>query len=118
MKSQATAYLEKADEALDDARHNMGFPIPRQAARLAYYAAFHAAQASIFETHGKAAKTHKGVNAQFAKISIDENLPPGLSHFLATTYHFKTAADLLPTMKPGQLGSSLPTRLCVSKKTV
>lgn len=93
MTPQAAAYLEKADEALSDARGNLGIKINRQAARLAYYAAFHAAQALIFEREGRAAKTHKGVNARFAKIVLDGSLAPKLSEFLAGAYHFKSAVD-------------------------
>ena len=49
MKRQTAAYLTSADEALSDARRILAIGIPRQAARLAYYAQFHAAQALIFE---------------------------------------------------------------------
>jgi uncharacterized protein (UPF0332 family) len=93
MKEQTEAYLEKAEAALSDAVRVLRADVHLQAARLAYFAAFHAAQALIFERTAKAAKTHKGANAQFAKIVLDEGLAPDLSRFLSIAYHFKTAAD-------------------------
>ncbi len=93
MKEQSGAFLQKAGEAMEDARRSLAADIFRQAARLSYITAFHCAQAIIFERTGKAAKTHKGVNAQFARIAKDEAFPQELSHFLASAYHFKASVD-------------------------
>ena len=68
MTPESSHYLCAADEALSDARANLSINIPRQAARLAYQAQFHAAQAMIFERTTKNAKTHKGVARQFHKL--------------------------------------------------
>jgi hypothetical protein len=42
------------------------------AGRNAYLAGFHAAQALIGERTGRDAKTHKGVHAQFARLTRNE----------------------------------------------
>jgi uncharacterized protein (UPF0332 family) len=72
MKPQTQAFLAAADEALSDGNTILKVNVPRQAARLAYYAQFHAAQALIFERTDKVAKTHKGVDREFHKIAKDE----------------------------------------------
>jgi uncharacterized protein (UPF0332 family) len=46
---EAQAYLDKAREDLDDARKIMAINLAKAAARSAYYAAFHAAEALIVE---------------------------------------------------------------------
>lgn len=73
MKPETAAYLASAAQALTDAKAILAIHIPGQAARLAYYAQFHAAQALIFERTDRIAKTHRGVKNQF--------------------HHFKEAAD-------------------------
>ncbi len=94
MKPQAAAYFASAEEALADAKQILAIHIPRQAARLAYYAQFHAAQALIFERTGNIAKTHKGVQTLFHRLikqeaAIDRRLAGDFS----ASYHFKEAAD-------------------------
>jgi uncharacterized protein (UPF0332 family) len=72
----------------------LAIDIPRQAARLAYYAQFHAAQALIFERTDKSAKTHKGVDRQFHRLALAEtSFPTGLAATMSAAYHFKEAAD-------------------------
>ena len=94
MKPQTSAYLDSADEALLDAKRILAINIPRQAARLAYYAQFHAAQALIFERTEKISKTHKGVDKQFHRLALAEpTFTPGLAATLSAAYHFKEAAD-------------------------
>lgn len=94
MTPEAALYLAAADEALSDARRILSVDIPRQAARLAYYAQFHAAQALIFERTGKIAKTHKGVDRQFHKVARTEPLmPDDLKGTLASSYYYKDVAD-------------------------
>lgn len=67
MKPQSSAFLEKSrqflakDQELLDAHR-----WPDEAGRVAYLAGFHAAQAFIFESTGKAARWHGGVQRQFA----------------------------------------------------
>jgi uncharacterized protein (UPF0332 family) len=54
---EAKDYLDKARDDLDDARKIVAIHLATVAARSAYYAAFHAAEART----GKIAKTHSGV---------------------------------------------------------
>jgi uncharacterized protein (UPF0332 family) len=68
--------------------------LPDVAAREAYLAAYHSAEAYIFERTDKAAKTHRGVRSQFGRLARQE---PGIERefldFLAQGYEFKTIAD-------------------------
>ena len=94
MTPEASVYLTAAEEALSDARGNLSINIPRQAARLACYAQFHAAQAVIFERTGKIAKTHKGVGKQFHRLAAAEPaLPQGFAASLSSAYRYKEIAD-------------------------
>jgi uncharacterized protein (UPF0332 family) len=67
--------------------------LPDVAAREAYLAAYHSAEAYIFERTDKAAKTHRGVRSQFGRLARRE---PGIGRefltFLAEAYEFKTIA--------------------------
>ncbi len=94
MKPQAAAYLASAEEALADAKKILAIHIPRQAARLAYYVQFHAAQALIFQRTGTVAKTHKGVQTLFHRLIKQEAaIGQCLAGDLSASYHFKEAAD-------------------------
>ena len=94
MKPETSAALAAADMALSDARGNLSINIPRQAARLACYAQFHAAQALIFERTGKVSKTHKGVDKVFHKLAQAEpTFPAGFAAQLTKAYNYKETAD-------------------------
>jgi uncharacterized protein (UPF0332 family) len=94
MKPQTKAFLVAADRALSDARTILSVNIPHQAARLAYYALFHAAQALIFERTDKIAKTHKGVGKEFHRITRSEpGWPPRFAAQLTEAYAYKEHAD-------------------------
>ncbi len=94
MTPEAENYLARARDDLDDARKIGAIPLARVAARSAYYAAFHAAEALIVERTGKVAKTHSGVRTEFARLLKDT--PRGeraLLIFLAQAYKYKEIAD-------------------------
>ena len=94
MKPQTGAFLIAADRALSDARVVFTANLPHQAARLAYYAEFHSAQALIFERTGKIAKTHKGVGNQFHLLArAESSFPVGIAAELVSAYRFKEFAD-------------------------
>jgi len=94
MRSEAADYLNKARHCLDNARGIAAAGFPDVAAREAYLAAFHAAEAYIFEQSGKAAKTHRGVRAQFSRLAQHETrIDTGLLTFLGEGYQFKAVAD-------------------------
>jgi uncharacterized protein (UPF0332 family) len=67
---------------------------PDEAARASYLAAFHAAQALIFERTDQIAKTHSGVRTRFALLTREEaDFDGALRSFLAQAYNFKAVAD-------------------------
>ena len=60
----------------------------------AYLAAFHAAQAIIFERTGKVYKSHKGVHIEFLRLTKnDPHFSPEQRGFLSKAYDFKAVAD-------------------------
>jgi uncharacterized protein (UPF0332 family) len=93
LKPEAERYLEKARQALNEARAVAGIELSEAAGRAAYLAAFHAAQALIFERGGKVPKTHHGVHAQFSRLAKNEPRISELPRFLSRAYDFKTVAD-------------------------
>lgn len=94
MSPEAAGYLEKARACLGYAKTNLRVELGNDAGRNAYLAAFHAAQALIFERSGKVAKSHQGVHAEFSRIAKDE---PAIGveerRFLAQSYNLKAVAD-------------------------
>jgi len=91
---EARDYLAKAREDLADARKILAIHLAKPAARSAYYAAFHAGEALIFERSGKVAKTHSGVRTLLASVlprtEVDARV---LLTFLARAYKFKEIGD-------------------------
>jgi uncharacterized protein (UPF0332 family) len=62
--------------------------------RTAYLAGFHAAQALIFEMTRRTAKTHKGVQTEFNRLTRDRtDFDHDLRAFLSQSYNLKTVAD-------------------------
>ncbi|HKS88542.1 MAG TPA: HEPN domain-containing protein [Stellaceae bacterium] len=85
--------LDRARQGLRDARR-LRAEIPRIAGREAYLAAFHAAQALIYERTGKLAKTHRGVRSQFARLMKEEPGLQGISiEVLSRGYEVKSRVD-------------------------
>ncbi len=80
MTPETERFLQNADD------HDAG--------RAAYLAAFHAAQAIIFERTGKVFKSHKGVNVEFLRLTKDDaHFTPEQRRFLSRAYEFKAVAD-------------------------
>jgi uncharacterized protein (UPF0332 family) len=91
---EAADYLNKARDDLNDAREIAAIGLAKVAARAAYYAAFHAAEAFIVERTGKIAKTHSGLRAEFARLARNEpGIDKAFSVFLAKAYKYKEIAD-------------------------
>jgi uncharacterized protein (UPF0332 family) len=91
---EATGYLDKARQCLGYARINLGVELGNDAGRNAYLAAFHAAQAFIFERTGKVAKTHQGVHTEFNRLAKeDTRIGRELRRFLPQAYNLKAVAD-------------------------
>ena len=94
MTPEASDHLEKARHCLSRARIILASDVPEVAAREAYLAAFHAAQALIAERTGKDARTHRGVHVQFARLTRNEpTLDDELRRFLPQSYDMKAIAD-------------------------
>jgi uncharacterized protein (UPF0332 family) len=94
MTPEVAAYLAKARECLVNAQKISAIGIASDAARDAYMAGFHAAQAFIFAATGKAAKTHSGVRTEFARLAkIDARVDKELPAFLGKAYELKSIAD-------------------------
>ena len=90
MKAETADYLAKARATLADAEKIAALPLPHIAAREAYLAVFHAAEAYIFEQTGKVAKTHRSVRGEFARLARAEpRIGRDLVTFLGTAYQFK-----------------------------
>jgi uncharacterized protein (UPF0332 family) len=69
---EAAEHLDKARQFVNRARIILSAGVAEDAARDAYLAAFHAAQALISERTSRRVKTHKGVHVQFARLTKDE----------------------------------------------
>ena len=94
MKAETEAYLDKSRQALAHARAILAIGLGDEAGRTAYLAAFHAAQALIFERTGRVAKTHRGVHGQFIKFATEEPaVDAPLRRFLSQGYKLKSVAD-------------------------
>lgn len=94
MKPETADYLAKARATLADAEQIAAVPLPHVAAREAYYAAFHAAEAYSFEQTGRVATTHRGVRSEFGRLARHEpGIDRELTRFLATAYQLKATAD-------------------------
>jgi uncharacterized protein (UPF0332 family) len=94
VKPEAERYLSRARKLLAEARAILPLGLGDVAGRTAYLAAFHAAQGLIFERRGVAAKTHRGVHAQFASLARDDaRFDPTLRSFLSSAYALKSVAD-------------------------
>jgi uncharacterized protein (UPF0332 family) len=91
---EAEASLIRARRDLDEARMVAALPLARAAARSAYYAAFHAAEAFIVDRSGKIAKTHRGVHSEFARLIKDRAEDDRrLGRTLLDGYRYKELAD-------------------------
>lgn len=115
MKPEAADYLDKGRHCLAGAKRIAAAGLPHVAAREAYLAAYHAAEAYLFERTGKAAKTHRGVRSQFGRLTRQE---PGIERefltFLAQGYEFKTIADYgigsaIDAISPDEAASAINT---------
>jgi uncharacterized protein (UPF0332 family) len=76
------------------ARQIAAIGLAKAAARSAYYAAFHAAEAYIFEKTARVAKTHSGVRAEFSRLAKDDPLiAQTMPAFLRQAYRYKEMGD-------------------------
>jgi uncharacterized protein (UPF0332 family) len=95
MKPEAADYLGKARQCLDDARLIATVTaLHHIVAREAYLAAYHAAEAYLFERTSKPAKTHRGLRSEFGRLARnDPRIAREFLTFLAEAYEYKSIAD-------------------------
>jgi uncharacterized protein (UPF0332 family) len=92
---EAQEHLERAREHLVKARSFSDvLHYDDEAARAAYLAGFHAAQAFISERTGRIAKTHSGMRSTFARlVKSDPLIDRTLTRFLGQAYKLKEITD-------------------------
>ena len=94
MTPEADAYLAKAREDLAEAHAILGIGLAKAAARSAYHAAFHAAEALLVARNSRIAKSHGGVRAALAQLLRDGPAADReLLTFLARAYKYKEVGD-------------------------
>ncbi len=94
MTPEVSGYLDKARQCLSYALVNLEVKLGNDAGRNAYLAAFHAAQALIFDRTGKAAKSHQGVHTEFNRLAKEEKrIDRDVRRFLPQAYNLKAVAD-------------------------
>jgi uncharacterized protein (UPF0332 family) len=94
LKPETERYLDKARQSLNEARAVAGIELAEAAGRAAYLAMFHAAQALIFERSGKVPRTHRGVHAQFSRLTKDEpSIGVDLPRYLSQAYAIAVRAS-------------------------
>jgi uncharacterized protein (UPF0332 family) len=94
MTPEAISHLAKARQELDKATAMLGIALADEAGRAAYLAAFHAAQAFIFEQTGRTPKTHQGVRSRFGALAREEpRMDVAMRRFLTDGYDLKSVAD-------------------------
>ena len=87
-------FLMKAARLLNEADTMLSVNLNEAAGRSAYLAAFHAAQALIFDRLGRVLKTHAGVHAEFLRLTRnDPRVGADLRGFLSRSYNLKAIAD-------------------------
>jgi uncharacterized protein (UPF0332 family) len=87
-------FLQKAEKHLERGHTMPDVGLNDDAGRAAYLAAFHAAQAVIFERTGKVVKTHRGVQSEFYGLTKDDTrFTPDQRIFLSQAYNLKAIAD-------------------------
>ena len=94
MTPEAGDYLDKARQTFAGSARVAAINLPVAAGRAAYLAAYHAAQAFIFDRTGKISKTHSGARSEFARLAKDGPLiDRAFTAFLAQAYTLKEIAD-------------------------
>ena len=94
MTPESDRFLQKAEKHLERGHTMLGVGLDEDAGRAAYLAAFHAAQALIFERTGKVHKTHKGVQTEFLRLTKNApDFPSDQRIFLSQAYNLKAIAD-------------------------
>jgi uncharacterized protein (UPF0332 family) len=101
VKPESVKFIEQANIMLTRADIMLSAGLNEDAAREAYLASFHTAQAYIFERTDKTFKTHRGVQSEFFRLTRhDARTDQDLRRFLAQSYEFKSVADYFSGPSP------------------
>jgi len=93
-KPESADYLNRARRLLKQARAIAAIELPDVAGRSAYLAAYHTAQAFIFDCTGKVNKSHGGARSEFARLAKDDpRIDRAFTAFLAQAYTLQEIAD-------------------------
>jgi uncharacterized protein (UPF0332 family) len=94
MKPESAKFVQQANIVLARADIMLTANLNEDAARAAYLASFHVAQAYIFERTGKTSKSHHSVQTEFFRPTKDDSrVDHDLRRFLSQSYDFKSVAD-------------------------
>lgn len=94
MTPEAALHVEKAKTLAETATRLLHDGYVNEAARGAYLAVYHAAQAYIVDHTGRAAKTHSGTHTQFAQlVRLEPAIDEDLANFLPRAAMLKAVAD-------------------------
>jgi uncharacterized protein (UPF0332 family) len=94
VKPESMKFIEQANIVIGRADIMLKAGVNEDAARSAYMASFHVAQADIFERTSKVSKSHNGVQTEFFRLTKDDSrVDRDLRKFLAQAYEFKSIAD-------------------------
>jgi uncharacterized protein (UPF0332 family) len=94
VRPESARFLDKAEKLLAEAEVMIGVGLNEAAGRTAYLAGFHAAQAYVFERHGRVLKTHNGLQAEFLRLTRhDDRIGASARSFLSRAYNLKAIAD-------------------------
>lgn len=94
MKPETATFIDQAAIMLGRAAVMLTVGLNEDAGRAAYLAAFHVAQAYIFERTDRVSKTHRGVQAEFFRLTKDDaRCDEMLRRFLSQAYEYKSIAD-------------------------
>jgi uncharacterized protein (UPF0332 family) len=107
---EASTFFDKARKFLAKAEDMLADGWPDEAARAAYLAGLHAAQAVIVERTGRVIRRHRGVrNELWRLLKGDPRFDAELRGFLGRAYNLKSIADYETGPEAGSR-SSLPAR--------
>ncbi len=108
MTPEAEEHLDKAREPLIKARGLLDvMHYSDEAARAAYLAGFHAAQALISERTGRIAKSHSGVRSTFARLVKEDPLKAPLAG--RSEYHRSQFSQRRPSIRENSPSLSVTT---------
>jgi len=107
MKAESAAFVKQAGIVLARAEIMLHAGLNEDAARAAYMAGFHVAQATIFERTDKTSKSHKGVQTEFFRLTKDD--PASITSFGNSSRNPMTI-NRSPTTSPAPMPAFRPKR--------